>query len=141
MVFPAIAGIFFLLIFFSIVIYCVSQDADDASCLGCHNHGLNFDKKFLHPLVKERKCRFCHNSYDESTHKEAAAPVLDVCMECHTQDKLGRSHPVGQGIIDPNTNNDMTCVSTCHLMHGSEYKYQLPVKNNMELCLGCHKEF
>jgi predicted CXXCH cytochrome family protein len=35
----------------------------------------------------------------------------------------------------------MSCVSTCHLPHGSDYKYELPFKNNMELCLSCHPDF
>lgn len=136
-----LAGAFFLLILLAAK-YCISQAVQDGDyCLSCHSNAAGLDKKFLHPLVSEKKCRACHISYDAALHKEAEAPVLDTCLSCHGEQKLGRSHPVGGNIIDPNTNTMMTCVSSCHLKHGSDYKYQVPFKNNMELCLSCHKEF
>lgn len=132
---------FFCIVFAAYYVSIAIQSAND--CLSCHNNllDLNLDKKFLHPLVKDGKCKSCHISYDETAHVEKDRPVLAVCLSCHSEEKLGRSHPVGEGIIDPNTKETMTCVSTCHIMHGSDYKYQLPFKNNMELCLSCHKEF
>lgn len=135
--FLIICGIFLFSFF-----YCLSQEIKDSdACLKCHADYLKLDKKFIHPLIKDGKCKQCHISYDMDGHKEQNPPVLDVCLSCHTQEKLGRSHPAGDGIIDPNTNSLMTCVSSCHLIHGSDYKYMLPFKNNMELCLSCHKEF
>jgi len=91
------------------------------------------NEKLPHPLVRESKCNSCHDGL--------AKPTIQTCEKCHTKYKLGRSHPVGSGITDPNTNQTMTCTSTCHKPHGTGYKYQLPYKNNMELCLSCHKDF
>lgn len=132
--------IFFLSMFF--VIYCATQENQNANnCLSCHNQQISLTQRFPHPFIKEERCTACHTSYDESMHKEIIKPTLDICITCHSQEKLGRSHPVGEGIRDPNTESTMTCVSSCHLMHSSDYRYQTPFKNNMDLCLSCHKEF
>ena len=134
--------VFILLFGIIIAAYCISQETQDIDrCINCHSEKLKPARKYIHPLIKEGKCRSCHESYDEATHREDRRPELDICQNCHSRDQLGRSHPVGGGIIDPNTNDTMTCVSTCHSPHGSDYKYQTPFKNNMDLCMSCHKEF
>lgn len=136
------AAIFIFLFSIFAITYCISQVANDGDyCLSCHSKDVDLSKKSLHPLVKEKKCRACHVSYDNGLHKEGDEPVFSACINCHSEEKLGRSHPVGEGIIDPNTKDTMTCVSSCHIPHGSDYKYQLAFKNNMELCLSCHKDF
>jgi len=112
------------------------READE--CLKCHTDDFGPTGQVQHPLIKEKKCMACHNSYDISTHQEFEKPVLDACTRCHDEGNMGRSHPVGYGIIDPNTNDEMTCVSTCHTPHGSRFKFQLPFKNNMDLCISCH---
>lgn len=116
-----------------------SREAD--SCLKCHSNQWGPTLKFQHPLIKEGKCKSCHSTYDEAVHQEAVRPVLETCQECHSSEKLGRSHPVGGGVIDPQTGDSMTCVSACHTPHGSDYEHQLPVPNAQDLCLGCHEGF
>ena len=126
----------------AIATYCASQDSLSAyECFKCHDKVFGSIKEFAHPLFKEGKCKSCHSSYDTITHAEAVKPGIDTCLGCHPEEKLGRTHPVGDGVIDPNTNDIMTCVSSCHLPHSSDYRYQLPFSNNMELCLSCHKDF
>ena len=106
-----------------------------------HDAKFGVTDKIQHPLIKEGQCLSCHSSYDEERHKEALKPVDVTCVRCHEQEKLGRSHPIGPGIIDPNTQEAMTCVSTCHNPHQSEFKNLLSYRNSMDLCLGCHKDF
>ena len=135
-------SVFLLLLCAFIAVYCSSQESGDTdACLGCHKEKFSQHKEFVHPLIKQGKCKACHSSYDIASHKERIKSGLEDCMDCHTQEKLGRSHPVGRGIIDPNTNNTLTCVSTCHTPHGSGYKYFMPFENNMQLCTSCHKDF
>ncbi len=132
-----LSSIFFIII----VAYSASQDSRTAyECFKCHAEIFSLMKSFPHPLIKEGKCKSCHSSYDEATHTEEIKPNFDTCLGCHPEEALGRSHPVGDGIIDPNTNDTMTCVSSCHLPHSSDYRYQLPFVNNMDLCLSCHED-
>ncbi len=136
--------IFFVALLFSAVLFLVSTgksqvkgQADD--CLQCHDNAWGVTAQSQHPLIKEGKCRECHQTYDSVKHEETTPPVDELCMDCHTSDKIGRSHPIGNGIIDPKTSAEMTCVS-CHQPHGTDYKYQIPFKNNMDLCLNCHQD-
>jgi predicted CXXCH cytochrome family protein len=135
--------LFFLFLSIIIIAYAISKEQKgDYLCLTCHDReSLGLNKKFVHPLVRKIECSSCHREYNKDEHFETNKPVLDICVNCHTNEELGRSHPVGNGIIDPNTQDVMSCVSSCHLPHGSDYKYQLPFRNNMELCLSCHKDF
>jgi predicted CXXCH cytochrome family protein len=125
-----------------VVYYSKSQGTSkDDACVRCHQAPVETVKAFRHPLIKEGRCTACHSTYDMLMHRETNPPALDICLQCHTDDKLGRSHPVGEGIIDPKTGETMTCVSACHSLHGADYKYLLPYENNMHLCLSCHKDF
>lgn len=133
------------LVFISILgamVNSIGQENREADgCLKCHSSEWGAKSQFQHPLIKEGKCKSCHSTYDEAVHLESEKPVLETCQGCHTGEILGRSHPVGGGVVDPNTGETMTCVSTCHLPHGSDYEHQLPYPNGQELCLSCHKDF
>ena len=126
----------------ALVFYSIGQETREADqCLSCHGEPWGINQKFQHPLIKEGKCRSCHNTYDEAAHQEREKPVLETCLECHREGELGRSHPVGGGVIDPNTQDTLTCVSTCHSPHGADYEHQLAYKNVQDLCLSCHRDF
>ena len=136
--------ILFAAFLFSVILFIVSAgksqvkgQADD--CLQCHDRAWGITSQSQHPLIKEGKCRDCHQTYDTVKHRESIPPIADLCVNCHTPEKMGRSHPIGKGIIDPKTGEEMTCVS-CHRPHGTDYKYQIPFKNNMDLCLNCHQD-
>lgn len=139
------AGVFFTVAGLVTVFFILTgkgQDRRDVDqCLQCHGAERGITAQNQHPLIKEGKCRDCHSSYDEESHQEFEKPGLRICVDCHGDQTLGRSHPVGNGMVDPNTNGEMTCVSTCHVPHGTDYKFQVPFENNMQLCLSCHKEF
>ena len=139
----AFGGIFFLtvvLVFASEIGGQGRKENDAVRCLRCHPNERGVQRLHQHPLIKEGQCKSCHSSYDEEMHQEREHPVLEVCLECH-RDQLGRSHPVGGGIMDPNTSETMTCVSTCHRPHGTEYPHELPYANGKDLCLSCHPNY
>lgn len=138
-------SIFFTALLFPVILFLVSTGKSQVKgqvddCLQCHDKAWGITAQSQHPLIKEGKCRDCHQTYDTAEHRESIRPVDELCMECHTPEKMGRSHPIGAGVIDPNTAEAMTCVSTCHRPHGSDYPKQVPFKNNMDLCFNCHKD-
>ncbi|PIQ89529.1 MAG: hypothetical protein COV72_02580 [Candidatus Omnitrophica bacterium CG11_big_fil_rev_8_21_14_0_20_42_13] len=135
--------IFCLISLVAVISYSISQEILNSGedCIKCHDPALGPQRNFVHPLIREHKCRACHIDYDAEEHIEGDKPQIDVCAGCHPEENLGRSHPIGSGITDPNTNDTMTCVSTCHRMHGTDFKQLVPFKNNMELCLSCHEDF
>jgi predicted CXXCH cytochrome family protein len=44
-------------------------------------------------------------------------------------------------VLDPNTQQMMTCTSTCHRSHTAPYPYLLTLPGTGALCVNCHKEF
>jgi predicted CXXCH cytochrome family protein len=118
-----------------------SDGQSPQDCVACHAEVMTPAKAFQHSFVRQGECRVCHTDYDQETHREQNKPGYENCLDCHPLNTLGRSHPVGNGVIDPNTNETMTCVSSCHLPHGSDFPHQTPYRNNMELCKSCHKDF
>ncbi len=83
----------------------------------------------------------CHIEYDIETHQDSGDVTFDVCVECHNDENLGRSHSVGPGVLDPNTGGTMTCTSSCHFPHGSDNKFHLSFRDKADLCRSCHAEF
>ncbi len=70
---------------------------------------------------------------------------LDVCYECHPNEKLGASHPVNVSLKPgmkakdvPLIGGVVTCVS-CHEPHAANRPYLLRKKED-DLCVACHGE-
>lgn len=80
-------------------------------------------------MNEEGSCSGCHSYYrDEIEPHEFIIDISENCMECHSSEKLGRSHPVGVRPADsrleieipeelPLVNEEVTC-GTCHQPHG-----------------------
>lgn len=84
----------------------------------------------------------CHAMFHEpETQLLYTQSDIDLCYRCHPLRGLGNTHPVGEGVLDPNTSQMMTCTSTCHLSHTAPYPFLLSLSADGALCVSCHQEF
>ncbi len=108
----------------------------------CHIDLHQKDQRFKHKPYVDERCLDCHADFHKPTTQLARVQMeLDLCYTCHPRQSLGNTHPVGEGVIDPNTKQMMTCTSTCHRSHTAPYRYLLILPAEGALCVHCHKEF
>lgn len=132
------------------------------SCVNCHSpHASDGEKLFNTKL--EQVCRGCHpDTYQNYVGKPHSHPSAGACANCHqvhgsnnlamlngdgnqvcngchkTQGQF--THPVGEGVFDPRTGMNMTCVS-CHYPHGTDYPFNLKQEGSKDLCIQCHRGY
>jgi hypothetical protein len=71
-------------------------------------------------------CAGCHAYYGGALDPHAfVVAIPEKCMECHSPDKLGRSHPIG---VDPS-------LLPANIVQVPE---ELPLENGMVSCGSCH---
>jgi predicted CXXCH cytochrome family protein len=110
-------------------------------CLECHQElKAKAQGKSRHQPFVKGECTACHKSFHEGT-KEQRSPEQEIalCLSCHPQGNLGLSHPVGPKLVDANTKGPLTCSSSCHDPHGSQYRALSRVGEGDRLCMSCHK--
>jgi predicted CXXCH cytochrome family protein len=108
---------------------------------GCHSELKANEALYKHEPYVDEKCLDCHVLFHTaSTQRLYTQSDIELCYNCHPLAILGNTHPVGEGVIDPNTNQMMTCTSTCHRSHTAPYEYLLTLSSNGELCVSCHQE-
>jgi len=107
-------------------------------CASCHPDLMkNLDSAYAHSPAAQGDCIKCHRPHASEVGSFLVDDSLSVCVSCHeTQGKF--THPVGEGTVNPRTNEIVTCI-TCHDAHGSEYEGVLLASGDRELCLQCHK--
>jgi len=104
-------------------------------CASCHDVEPSSPNKYSH---FQDSCNYCHDPHAVNTRYYLSASSLDLCQKkCHSSQKLGRSHPMGAGVRDKYANTIMTCTSSCHRMHNSNYPTYLSV-NPDKICYRCH---
>jgi predicted CXXCH cytochrome family protein len=109
---------------------------------GCHSELIEMEEEYKHRPYVDQKCLECHQIYhDEEIQHDYLEHDILLCLQCHPGSALGNTHPVGEGVIDPNTGQMMTCTSTCHLNHTAPYPYLLALSGSGELCFSCHEDF
>jgi len=107
-----------------------------AVCLTCHNTP-EFSGKFKHQAAFE-DCRTCHEVHAGDYKRLLSTPdIMELCMTCHADAKETHYHPMGAGVIDPRTKQDLNCVG-CHSPHSSEYDKILLGDRDRKLCITCH---
>lgn len=84
-------------------------------------------------------CSNCHTSHASDFPPLLTDESVSLCQSCHNQGPRERNHPVGKPFIDERTGGELTCFSTCHDPHGSEYPPMLRQPNLDGLCLTCHQ--
>jgi predicted CXXCH cytochrome family protein len=136
------------------------------NCSDCHNpHAADFG--FLLDARDNSFCYECHRSangsasaigatYQQSAHVgqlcirchtphgSVFAPLLrnsnpELCLECHTWYDNTHIHPVSGRFYDSHAKKRLTCTSTCHNPHGTQYPRMLKYPYRKDgLCLQCH---
>ncbi len=108
-------------------------------CVSCHLRTLNGYRKsrFKHPDIKD--CNSCHEPHGSSQLAMLKGDGIQVCVRCH-EDQGTFTHPVGPGVLDRQTGQEVTCVS-CHNPMGTPYSYQLVRDGKKALCVVCHRAY
>jgi len=114
-------------------------DAQDNSfCYQCHGDKLVAYSDSAHYSMLCVKCHTPHGSQFE--------PILtarnpDLCLRCHSAMDDEGTHPVRTHFFDLHAKKGLTCSSSCHNPHGTDYQYMLKNFNSPQdgQCLQCHK--
>lgn len=130
------------------------------NCADCHNpHAADYE--FLLTAKDNNFCYQCHGDkqalYNASAHDvnlcirchtphgSDFAPMLrnsnpELCLECHAGQVTGSNkHPVQRAFYDVHSKSALTCTSTCHNPHGTQYPRMLNYPYQRDaICLGCH---
>jgi predicted CXXCH cytochrome family protein len=99
--------------------------SDQELCYTCHNR----------QAALQQGCLTCHNPHASNQKRLLNEDVNTLCRNCHG-DMRKHFHKV-EGIIDPRTNQPITCIS-CHLPHSSDEDHLLAYEPSRELCVQCH---
>jgi predicted CXXCH cytochrome family protein len=117
----------------------VKGNKERTVCLSCHDElrATLERSKSIHPLkAAGGRCTACHRPHSSPEGHLLAQPIGNLCLGCH-KTHTQFSHPIGKGIIDPNTGKDMTCLS-CHSPHGTDQDHVLLGNPARALCIRCH---
>ena len=77
------------------------------------------------PMNEKAACAGCHAYHKNAIEPHSfVVPIPEKCLECHSAEKLGRSHPIG---VDPSRSPEH--------MEVPEY---LPLEDGMVSCGTCH---
>jgi DmsE family decaheme c-type cytochrome len=109
-------------------------------CVRCHFKGDEYKAKERSQYIThgDMDCSKCHTSHGGNDANYLKSVGEDLCRGCH-QDSHKGSHPMGGDILDPRTKTTLVCTS-CHKLHGADYKLYLPLDPERELCIQCHKK-
>jgi predicted CXXCH cytochrome family protein len=107
-------------------------------CYQCHGDKRDHYEKSAHNV---NDCTECH-----TPHGSAYKPLLvekqpDLCLHCHPNVQGRNKHPFSSRYFDVHAARGLTCSSTCHNPHGSEYDSMMREYHPEQdgLCLQCHK--
>jgi len=94
-----------------------------------------------HNPVQEGNCEGCHSPHaSDSIFLLKQPSTIKLCEGCHDWSKH-TSHPMGEKVVDTrNKNITMQCLS-CHISHGTGYRYLITYPNVTDLCVQCHKQY
>jgi predicted CXXCH cytochrome family protein len=106
------------------------------TCLECHD-GPEFTGEYQHEIAFE-DCATCHEVHaGENPRLLITADVMEMCLTCHSDAPETHYHPMGEGVIDPRTQEALNCVG-CHSPHSSDYQALLVADKDRKLCTNCH---
>lgn len=106
-------------------------------CRSCHEdtYRRHEENIYVHTATAN-ECYRCHAVHGSNQTAMLKGDGNSICLACHP-DQGQFSHPVGKGVIDPRNNQEATCLS-CHNPHGTDFKGQLVLSGQQELCVQCH---
>jgi len=107
-------------------------------CMRCHFEGEGRREKSFYITHDGMDCTECHVPHGSPEPMMLTTTGVDLCARCH-ESAHRVSHPVGADVIDPRTEESVTCLS-CHQLHGADFDPYLPLDPAMDLCVICHKK-
>lgn len=108
-------------------------------CRNCHVDSFNRyrDRLYIHPEPFD--CKECHAVHGSNHLAMLKDGGNNTCSRCHeTQGKF--THPVGEEVVDQRSGQMVTCVS-CHHPMGTDFKYNLKLSGEKDLCIQCHQAY
>jgi predicted CXXCH cytochrome family protein len=112
------------------------EHVDEDLCRDCHKLEKYLSKRFRHSL--EEGCLSCHQNHSPKGKPLLKDDPIDLCIRCHDSVTQGRTHPMR--VRDPNTGGELTCTSSCHDVHGTDFKFLCRLEPGRELCISCHQD-
>ena len=104
----------------------------------CHFNDPELPKAKAEYLTHEgMDCTICHTAHGGENARYLKFTGDRMCAGCH-ENAHRVSHPLGPDVIDPRTDEAITCLS-CHQLHGADFAHYLPLNPDMDLCIQCHK--
>ncbi|MFQ6003158.1 MAG: cytochrome c3 family protein, partial [Candidatus Zixiibacteriota bacterium] len=109
---------------------------DQYLCYRCHKLEKYRNKRYKHNL--EGGCLSCHQNHRPKAEPLLKGDPIEVCIACHESVVKKRTHPLR--VEDPNTGGELTCTSSCHDVHGTDFKFLCKLEPGRQLCISCHQD-
>lgn len=110
---------------------------NNSFCYQCHG-----EKKALYAKSAHFNtlCIKCHTPHGSSYSPMLVQSNPDLCLSCHPAYEGRNKHPVRPVYRDVHSQTGLTCSSTCHNPHGTDFGYMINNFNPRQdgLCLQCH---
>ena len=116
--------------------YQAKESIDQTLCHRCHRPEEYRKKRYRHTM--EKGCSSCHQNHRPKAEPLLRGDPIDVCAACHEAIVSERTHPLR--VRDPNTGGELTCTSSCHDVHGTDFKFLCELEPGRELCVSCHED-
>ncbi len=115
------------------------KDSSGRLCQRCHfeTYKQKMSSLYIHPDWD--KCINCHDGHGENNVAMLKGGGNNSCAKCH-ESHAKFTHPIGEKVKDPRNGQELTCI-TCHDPMGTNFKYNLRLSGEGELCLECHKNY
>ena len=104
-------------------------------CLDCHKKFAEkyFGMKYVHSIVKEKKCEDCHLRHGLVPKLILKKEGNEICYPCHSKEKIGMDKSTVHTALKRGR------CSQCHNPHASQASHLLKTEGN-EACFQCHKK-
>jgi predicted CXXCH cytochrome family protein len=112
-------------------------------CGECHSDTLARQERSQtkHPPVAEGDCSECHSPHSsDNLFLLNESSELDLCASCHEW-QTHSTHPIGEKITDPRSQNLTLQCSSCHRAHGTEFEHFIYFETINDMCTQCHAEY
>ena len=105
------------------------------SCVSAKCHNEMTKVRYVHAPVATGACLICHTKIKEEPPFGLISTGVDLCWRCHKNQKL----LIGQSKYLHKIVKDEGCIG-CHNSHGSKTTKFLLSKDELTLCVDCHKK-
>jgi predicted CXXCH cytochrome family protein len=108
---------------------------EDESCVSAKCHIEMVKVRYVHAPVATGACLICHTNIKKDPPFGLVSTGVDLCWRCHKNQKL----LIGQSKYLHKIVKDEGCIG-CHDSHGSKTTKFLLNKDELTLCVDCHKK-